>query len=55
MIIQPTAEEYKRLGIPNPEKEKLQLPTFKEIKRISGVDLSFGLPLVKKGFFGEIG
>jgi hypothetical protein len=52
-IEKPTIADYEMLGIEAPEGNKIELPTSEEVKSFSGVDLSYGVPLLKKGFFGN--
>ena len=52
-IIEPTENDYKTLGIKSPEDKTIFSPTLDEIRNISGIDLTYGIPIVKKGFFSN--
>ncbi len=52
-IVKPTRADYGRLGIEAPERNRTEVPTAEQVKLFSGVDLSYGIPIVKKGFFGS--
>ncbi|MCF7866671.1 hypothetical protein K9L67_03425 [Candidatus Woesearchaeota archaeon] len=52
-IVEPTKQDYQQLSIDMPDKKNIRLASLDEIKTFSGVDLSYGVPIIKKGFFGN--
>lgn len=52
-IVKPTATDYARLGIEAPEGDRIEVPTAEQVRQFSGIDLSYGVPIVKRGFFGN--
>ncbi|MBR9703875.1 hypothetical protein GOV12_00550 [Candidatus Pacearchaeota archaeon] len=53
-IVRPTIADYEFLGIPVPASlPKLHVASLEDTKRLTGIDNSVGIPLVKKGFFGD--
>lgn len=52
-FVKPSSQDYVALGIEMPEENGIIAPTNEEIREYVGVDLSFGIPIIKKGFFSD--
>jgi len=50
-IIKPTEKDYRALGIQSPEDKTIFSPTLDEIRNIAGINLTYEIQIVKKGFF----
>jgi hypothetical protein len=52
-ILKAAKVDYEFLGIDFPETTEIEKPTNEEVKSLAGIDLSLGVPIVKRGFFGD--